>query len=69
MWYAAVTKRLSDAAKAKYKALHDEFIHTSAALLKEYDKNSSADLERDIGCYLVSVDTDRVNLECNIGCV
>lgn len=69
MWYAAVTERLSDAEKAKHEALHDKFILTSAALLKEYDKNGGADLEKEIECYLASVDTDRVNLGCNIGCV
>lgn len=57
---------LSDAAKAKYKALHDEFVRTSAAMLKEYDKNCGDDLKREIEGYLWRVDAERVSLECNI---
>ncbi|MCM1166659.1 MAG: hypothetical protein NC299_14235 [Lachnospiraceae bacterium] len=61
--------RLSDNAKAEYKALHDEFIRTSAAMLRKYDEQGGADLERKIACYLASVDADRVNLECRIGSI
>lgn len=66
VWYAAVTERLSDAAKAKYEDFHDKFIHTSAALLKEYDKNGGDDLKREIERYLWRVDAERGSLECKI---
>lgn len=57
---------LSDDAKSEYKALHDEFIRTSAAMLKKYDEQGGTDLEMKIKCYLANVDSSRANLECRI---
>ncbi len=59
-------KSISDVAKSEYKALHDEFVRTSAAMLKRFDEQGGTDLEREIECYLASADSKRANLECRI---
>lgn len=56
-------ERLSDADKAEYKALHDEFIRTSAAILRKFEKNGGEELEREITEYLESADSKRATLE------
>lgn len=56
-------ERLSDADKAEYKALHDEFIRTSAAMLREFEKNGGEELEKEITEYLDSADSKRATLE------
>ena len=56
-------KRLSDADKTEYKALHDEFIRTSAAMLREFEKNGGVELEKEITDYLESADSRRATLE------
>lgn len=56
-------ERLSDADKAEYKALHDEFIRTSAAMLREFEKNGGEELEKEITDYLESADSKRATLE------
>ena len=56
-------KRLSDADKTEYKALHDEFIRTSAAMLREFEKNGGKELEKEITDYLESADSRRATLE------
>ncbi|MGN0679221.1 MAG: hypothetical protein ACI4JS_06110, partial [Oscillospiraceae bacterium] len=53
---------LSDADKAEYKALHDEFIRTSAAMLREYEESGSEELEQEINLYLESVKSNRATL-------
>lgn len=56
-------KRLSDADKAEYKALHDEFIRTSAAMLRKFEKNGGEELEKEITDYLENADSKRATLE------
>ena len=56
-------KRLSDTDKAEYKALHDEFIRTSAAMLRKFEKNGGEELEKEITDYLESADSKRATLE------
>ena len=46
-----------------YKALHDEFIRTSAAMLREFEKNGGEELEKEIAEYLDSADSKRATLE------
>lgn len=58
-----VWKDLSDTAKAEYKSLHDEFIITSAAMLREYDERGGTTLEREIEGCLISMDSKRAALE------
>ena len=56
-------ERLSDDDKAEYKALHDEFIRTSAAMLREFEKNGGEELEREIKDYIGSINSRRAELE------
>lgn len=56
-------ERLSDADKAEYKALHDEFIRTSAAMLRKFEKNGGEELEQEITDYIESADSKRATLE------
>lgn len=56
-------ERLSDADKAEYKALHDEFIRTSAAMLREFEKNGGEELEQEIEQYIGSINSRRASLE------
>lgn len=55
--------RLSDSDKSEYKALHDEFIRTSAAMLREFEKNGGAELEKEIERYVKGADSKRATLE------
>ena len=55
--------RLSEAEKAQYRALHDEFIARSGELLREYEKNSSEKLAVEIESYLNSIDKARKKIE------
>ena len=54
---------LSNADKAEYKALHDEFIRTSAAMLREFEKNGGEELEKEIEDYIGSINSRRAELE------
>ena len=56
-------ERLSDADKAEYKALHDEFIRTSAAMLRKFEKNGGEELEGEIEDYIGSINSRRAELE------
>lgn len=56
-------KTLSDAERAEYQALREEFVTKSAAMLREYDKNGGADLERDIRQFLKEMESKRVEFE------
>lgn len=56
-------ERLCDADKAEYKALHDEFIHTSAAMLREYEESGSEELEKEIYAYIEKVKSMRATIE------
>lgn len=55
--------RLSEAEKAEYRALHDEFIARSAEMLKEYEKNNMEKLAVEIESYLNSIDKARKKIE------
>lgn len=55
--------RLSDSDKSEYKALHDEFIRTSAAMVREFEKNGGAELEKEIERYVKGADSKRATLE------
>lgn len=57
-WY-----RLSEDEKAKYRALHDEFIARSGEMLKEYEKSGSKELENKLIRYLSETDNFRNTLE------
>lgn len=54
---------LSNDERAEYKALREEFVATSAAMLRDYERSSSADLEREIRQYLKEADSKRAALE------
>ena len=54
---------LSNADKAEYKALHDEFIRTSAAMLREFEKNGGEELEKEIEDYIGSINSRRAELQ------
>lgn len=56
-------ERLFETDKAEYKALHDDFIRTSAAMLPEYEESASEELEQEINLYLESVKSKRATLE------
>ena len=47
----------------KNKALHNEFIRTSAAMLQEFEKKSWEELEQEIYEYLDSVKSKSSTLE------
>lgn len=55
--------RLSEAEKAEYRALHDEFIARSGEMLKEYEKSGSKELENKLIKYLSETDNFRNTLE------
>ena len=56
-------ERFSDADKDEYKALHDEFIRTSAAMLREYEESGSEELEKEIYAYIEKVKSMRATIE------
>lgn len=53
----------TEADKAEYIALHDEYIAKSAAMLKEYEKSGSEELGQEISEYVDEVDSARLALE------
>ncbi len=55
--------RLSEAEKAEYRALHDEFIARSGKMLKEYERSINEKLELQINAYIENVDGTRKELE------
>ena len=55
--------RLSEAEKAEYRALHDEFIARSGEMLKEYERSINKKLELQINAYIENVDGTRKELE------
>lgn len=55
--------RLSEAEKAEYRALHDEFVARSGEMLKEYEKSGSKKLAIDIECHMKAVNSARIELE------
>lgn len=55
--------RLSEDEKAKYRALHDEFVAKSAAMLKEYERSCSKRLETEIMQYIDHVSELKIKLE------
>ena len=55
--------RLSEAEKAEYRALHDEFVARSGEMLKEYEKSGSKELENKLIRYLSETDNFRNTLE------
>lgn len=55
--------RLSEAEKAEYRALHDEFIARSGEMLKEYERSINKKLELQINAYIENVDGTRKGLE------
>lgn len=55
--------RLSEAEKAQYRALHDEFVAKSAAMLKEYERSCSERLETEIMQYIDHVSELKIKLE------
>lgn len=55
--------RLSEAEKAQYRALHDEFIARSGEMLREYEKSCSERLETEIMQYIDRVSELKIKLE------
>ena len=53
----------SDEFKAEYQALRSEFVRESAKLLRQFDKNGEAELEKKIKEYLSDMDSKRLELE------
>lgn len=60
-------KMLSNAERAEYRALREDFVAKSAAMLLEYDRNSNIELERDIEKFLREMDDARIRLEFGFG--
>ncbi|MCM1167973.1 MAG: hypothetical protein NC299_02890 [Lachnospiraceae bacterium] len=58
---------MSDDKRAEYQALREEFVTKTAAMLREYEKSGSADLERDIRQCLKDMDNARATLEVRLG--
>lgn len=58
-----VWETLSDDDRAEYQALREAFIAQTADMLREYEQNSGADLERDIRKCLRDMDSARAALE------
>ena len=58
--------RLSEAEKAEYNALHDEFIARSGEMLKEYEKSGSKELHSKIHRYICEIDSQRVAIEKSV---
>ena len=56
-------ERLSEADKAEYKALHDDFIRTSATMLREYEESGSEEFEKEIYAYIEKVKSMRATIE------
>ena len=54
---------LSDSEKADYKALRDEFVRTSAELLRKFEKSGDKRLEDEIEQYLAQADSERARRE------
>ena len=54
------------ACESEYKALHDEFIRTSAAMLREFENDGGVELEQKISKYVDEVDSARVELESRV---
>lgn len=57
--------RLSEAEKAQYRTLHDEFIARSGEMLREYEKSGSKELENKIHRYISRIDDLRYDIEKN----
>lgn len=57
--------RLSEAEKAEYRALHDEFVARSGEMLKEYERSGSRKLAIEIETYLNIIDNSRTKMEFN----
>ena len=57
--------RLSEAEKAQYRALHDEFVARSGEMLREYEKSGSRKLAIEIETYLNIIDNSRTKIEFN----
>lgn len=55
--------RLSEAEKVEYRALHDEFVARSSAMLKEYERSGSEKIELEIKTYIELADRNRNELE------
>ncbi len=55
--------RLSEAEKAEYRALHDEFIARSREMLREYERSINDKLELQINAYIENIDGTRKELE------
>ena len=55
--------RLSEAEKAEYRAMHDEFIARSGEMLQEYEKSGSEMLRNEIKAYVETIDAKRKELE------
>lgn len=54
---------LSDDEKHEYKMLRKEFVKKSAEMLREYERNGGADLEREIKQCLKEIDSARAEME------
>ena len=54
---------LSDAERAEYETFRKEYICTSAAMLREYEKSGDTKLENEIKTYINDMDSKRADLE------
>ena len=54
---------LSESEKADYRALRDEFVRTSAQMLRKFEKSGDKRLEDEIERYLADVDSERAKRE------
>lgn len=57
---------LSDAEKAEYEIFRKEYIRTSAAMLREYEKSGNTKSENEIKDYISTADSKRADLETKL---
>lgn len=55
---------LSESEKAEYNTLRKEFVTKSAAMLRDYERDSSVEQESEIMSYIDKMNSERVNMEC-----
>ena len=57
---------LSDSEKADYRALRNEFVRTSAEMLRKFEKSGDKRLESEIERYLSEADSERARREAKL---
>lgn len=58
---------LSEEQKAEYQALRNEYVRTTASMLREYEKSGDEELRGTICKYIASMNSKRSTMECDFG--